>query len=55
MDDVVRQPLPVGVSVDEALLTGSKVFSPLTRQPAIELSDRGPFLEPIDIRDQHGS
>ena len=47
--DVVRQPLPVGISIGEPLSPRSQVLCLRTRKAAIVLCDSGPFLESIDV------
>lgn len=47
--DVVRKPLPVGISISEALSPRSQILRLGTRKAAIVLSDSGPFLERIDV------
>jgi len=51
--DVVRQPLPVLLSVPEPLLPRRKVLRRCPSQPPVVLSDGRPLLERLDVRYQH--
>lgn len=47
--DVIRKPLPVRISISEALSPRCQVLRLRTRKAAIVFSDSGPFLEGIDV------
>ena len=55
VDDVVGEPLPVGLRIGETLRPSREVFGPGTNKAAIVFSDSGPFLEGFDVgNDAHG-